>query len=307
MTACDLTFCEATEYSGFHQLNFNHIMKLQHFIAVLLGMVIPPFSWAQGPTPSPVVEVYSHTKGTPGVDLKWGVYEPATPGPWPAVIVIHAGAFKSGSRNDDEVVLCAHDLAEAGFIAFAISHRLAPPGQIEGQKASLDYGRYPEQYEDVAAAAHAARTDSRCNGWVGAVGGSSGGSHAAYVAATGIPGDTRFDAAVCLSANYDFPDFTGDVTGEVRHGVSNYVGTFNPRRLLKASPILVVDATIPPLFLMNSTDEFMPLPQLQDMTDRLTSLGVINFQTRTLDGTLHAFDYWSQIKDDAIAFLNANQ
>jgi acetyl esterase/lipase len=287
--------------------HFNElIMKLPYLIAVLLGMVVPPSLWAQGPTPSPVVEVYSRTKGDPGVLLKWGVYEPATPGPWPAVIVIHAGAFKSGSRNDDEVVLCAHDLAEAGFLALSISHRLAPPGQIEGQKENLDYGRWPEQYDDVAAAVHAARTDVRCNGWVGAVGGSSGASHAAYVAATGIPGDSRFDAAVCLSGDYDFTDFTGDVTGEVRHGVSNYVGTFNLRKLLKASPIFFVDATVPPLFLVNSTDEFMPLPQLQDMTERLTSLGVINFQTKTLDGSLHAFDYWSQIKEDAIAFLDDN-
>jgi acetyl esterase/lipase len=281
-------------------------MKLQCFVAVLLGIILPPFAWAQGPTPSPIVEVYSHTEGDPGVDLKWGVYQPATPGPWPAVIVIHAGAFKSGSRNDDEVVLCAHDLAEAGFLAFSISHRLAPPGQIEGQKASIDYGRWPEQYEDVAAAVHAARTDPRSNGWVGAVGGSSGASHAAYVAATGIPGDSRFDAAVCLSGDYDFSDFTGDVTGEVKHGVANYVGTFNLRRLLKASPIRAVDVTIPPLFLVNSTDEFMPLPQLQDMTARLTTLGVSNFQTKTLDGTLHAFDYWSLIKDEAIAFLADN-
>ena len=150
------------------------------------------------------------------------------------------------------------------------------------------------------------RSDPRCNGWVGAVGGSSGASHAAYVAATGIPGDTRFDAAVCLSGDYDFSDFTGDVSGDVKHGVANYVGTFNLRKLLKASPILVVNQTIPPLFLVNSTDEFMPLPQLQDMTDRLTSLGVINFQSKTLDGTLHAFDYWSMIKDDAIAFLTDN-
>ena len=278
-------------------------MKLQYLIAVLLGIVVPPFVWGQGPTPSPIVEVYSHTEGNPGVDLKWGVYEPAGAGPWPAVIVIHAGAFKSGSRNDDEVVQCAHDLAEAGFMALAISHRLAPPGQIEGQKASFDYGRWPEQYEDVAAAAHAARNDPRCNGWVGAVGGSSGASHAAYVAATGIPGDTRFDAAVCLSGDYDFPDFTGDVTGEVKHGVANYVGTFNLRKLLKASPIRAVDATVAPLFLMNSTAEFMPLPQLQDMTDRLTTLGVANFQSKILDGALHAFDYWSLVKDEAIAFL----
>ena len=186
----------------------------------------------------------------------------------------------------------------------AIALRLS--GQIEGQKENLDYGRYPEQYDDVAAAVHAARTDARCNGWVGAVGGSSGGSHAAYVAATGRPGDTRFDAAICLSANYDFSDFTGDVSGEVRHGVCNYVGTFNLRKLLKASPIFFVDATVPPLFLMNSTDEFMPLPQLEDMTERLTSLGVTNFQTKTLDGSLHAFDYWSEIKEDAITFLNDN-
>jgi len=277
-------------------------------VAVLLGTVFSSLAWAQepadGPTPSPIVEVYDRATGDPGVELKWSVYKPASGGPWPAVIVIHAGAFKTGSRNDDQVVLCANDLANAGFVAFAISYRLAPPGHIDGQLENNDDGRYPKQYQDVALAVRAARSDPRSNGWVGAVGGSSGASHAVYVAATGTAGDDRLDAAVCLSGDYEFSDFTGDTTGKVTKGVTNYVGTSNLRTLLQASPIFVLDETIPPLFLVNSTREFMPLPQLQDITDRLNSLKVTNFQTRTLTGSLHAFDYWSQVKEDAINFLN---
>lgn len=272
--------------------------------AFLLGALLPPLASAQGPTPSPDVELYAHARGDRAVELKWGVYEPATPGPWPAVIVIHAGAFKTGTRNDDGVVLCANDLAAAGYLAFSVSYRLAPPGHLPGQMESGDDGRYPEQYEDISSAIQAARSDSRCNGWVGAVGGSSGASHAAYQAFTGTPGADQPDAVVCLSGDFDFTNDSGDTTGRIEKAVTNYVGTTDMGELLQASPINYVMKTIPPMFLFNSTKEFMPLPQLQEMVDRLTTLGVKNFQSQILKGNLHAFDYWSQVKDQSIAFLN---
>ena len=152
-------------------------------------------------------------------------------------------SFFGGDPEDAGVTGCAQDLANAGFIAFAIDYRLAPPGSIPGQKSS---GRFPEQYDDVHLAVRAARNDARSNGQVGAVGGSSGGTHAAWVAATGTLGDDRLDVAVCLSGSYDFSDFSPDPNlDEFIATVTNYVGvpSTDTAALRAASPAWVLDAT----------------------------------------------------------------
>jgi acetyl esterase/lipase len=248
-------------------------------------------------------EVYAlASDGTP---LTWTVYAPSGAGPWPAVLVIHGGRFVGGDPEDAGVNGCAQDLANAGFIAFAIDHRLAPPGSIPGQTSS---GRFPEQYDDVHLAVQAARNDVRGNGQVGAVGGSSGATHAAWVAATGTPGDDRLDVAVCLSGSYDFSDFSPDPDLEEFIGiVTNYVGvpSTDTAALRAASPAWVLDATIAPLFLADAVGDTVPGAQLDDMVGQLNVHGVINYEARSIPGNLHSFGYWSRVKNDALDFLAA--
>jgi NAD(P)-dependent dehydrogenase (short-subunit alcohol dehydrogenase family) len=129
-----------------------------------------------------------------GTELQWVVYTPTGRGPWPAVLVIHGGGFKGGGPAS--CAIAALDLADAGYIAYAIEYRLAPNGLIAGQVSD---GRFPQQSDDVKMAVRAARADPRGNGQVGAVGGSAGGYHTAFVAATGAYGDDRIDVGVSLS------------------------------------------------------------------------------------------------------------
>ena len=200
---------------------------------------------------------------------------------------------------------CAQDLANAGFLAFAIDYRLAPPGSIPGQTSS---GRFPEQYDDVHLAVRAARNDARSNGQVGGVGGSSGGTHAAWTASTGTLGDDRLDVAVCLSGSYDFSDFSPDPNlDEFIATVTNYVGVLptDTVALRAASPAWVLDATVAPLFLVDSVGDTIPAAQLDDMVAQLSATGVANYEARSIPGDLHSFAYWSQVKSDALAFLAA--
>ncbi len=240
-----------------------------------------------------------------GTALHWVVYAPAGAGPWPAVLVIHGGGFKSGGPESGAVV--AADLAGAGFLAFAIEYRLAPPGSLPGQKST---GRFPQQTDDVKMAISAARADSRCNGQVGAVGGSAGAVHTAFTAATGSVGDDRLDVGVCLSGGYDLSDLSFDpAVGNVDYAYNaiNYVGVpaSDQAALRAASPSWLADASAAPLLLFNSVQDPMPVFQLVDMTSKLQSLGMTNYQSSILPGSGHAFDYWSVIKDQAIAFLAA--
>jgi acetyl esterase/lipase len=238
-----------------------------------------------------------------GTPLTWTVYTPPGRGPWPAVLVIHGGGFYGGDPNDFGVAGCAQDLAAAGYIAFAITYRLAPPGSIPGQRS---LGRFPDQYNDVHLAVLAARNDSRCNGQVGAVGGSAGGTHTAWVAATGQRSADRIDVGVCLSGAYDFSDFRpDDHLSYFMAVVTNYVGvpSTDTASLREASPAWVLNRSISPLSMFDTVGDLVPSVQLDDMVAKLNVAGVTNFQAETIPGTLHSFAYWPQVKDDAIAFL----
>ncbi len=276
-----------------------HLFQLCTFFACAL-LSFAPRPGEASPTTS---EVYA--QASDGTPLTWTVYAPSGNGPWPAVLVIHGGFFIAGSQDDFGVQTCAQDLANAGYIAFAIDYRLAPPGSIPGQTSS---GQSPEQYDDVHLAVQAARNDSRGNGQVGAVGGSSGGTHAAWVASTGTPGDDRLDVAVSLSGTYDFSDFSPDPDLEALIAiVTNYVGvpSTDTAALRAASPAWVVDSSVAPLFLVDSFGDTIPAAQLDDMVAQLNAIGVNNYEARSIPGSLHSFGYWSQVKNDALAFLAA--
>ncbi|MEO7723391.1 MAG: alpha/beta hydrolase, partial [Chthoniobacterales bacterium] len=175
--------------------------------SLVLSSVLPASAAPQEkprPTP-PTSEVYAIASDN--TQLTWTVYTPAGQGPWPAVLVIHGGLFFGGDANESGSVTCAQDLAAAGYVAYSINYRLAPPGSLPGQRS---LGRFPDQYDDVHLAVQAARDDSRSNGKVGAVGGSAGATHAVWVATTGTSGQDRLDAVVGMSGAYDFSDFSYD-------------------------------------------------------------------------------------------------
>ncbi len=275
-------------------------LRLSEIVTLCLALTVGVFSSAADTTP--VTEVYGTAED--GTVLHWVVYTPSTPGPWPAVLVIHGGGFDSGTPGSSTgSVTCAQDLASAGYIAFSIEYRLAPPGSLPGQTSD---GRFPDQEDDVQLAVRTARSDPRCNGQVGAVGGSAGGFHTAFVAATGTIGDDRIDVGVSLSGAYDISDFSPNPTLDYYTAtVTNYVGvpSTDTTALRAASPAWLADETISPLLMVNTLEDPMPYSQLGDMIMHLDALGVTRYQALTLVGGGHAFEYWSTIKDQALAFL----
>ena len=273
---------------------------LSVFTTLVLGLsvCVPPASAV-----TPVTEVYGTAED--GTVLHWIVYTPETPGPWPAVLVIHGGGFNDNSPDSaPDSVTCAKDLASAGYIAFSIEYRLAPPGALVGQTSD---GRFPQQSDDVKLAVRTARSDPRCNGQVGAVGGSAGGYHTAFVAATGTFGDDRIDVGVGLSGAYDLSDFSPTPTLDYFTAtVTNYVNNVPPTdtaALRAASPAWLADKTIAPLFLVNSVGDSMPYSQLADMITHLDALGVTNYNAVGLVGSTHAWNNWAPVKDRALAFI----
>jgi acetyl esterase/lipase len=72
-----------------------------------------------------------------GVPLYGDLYLPATPGPHPAMMLIHGGAWKVGSKTAYGFSWGPY-LAERGFVVFSIDYRLSKPNQPTWPQALLD-------------------------------------------------------------------------------------------------------------------------------------------------------------------------
>jgi acetyl esterase/lipase len=97
-------------------------------------------------------QAYNHDRGVTysspdGKALKAEVYSPKGAGPFPAVLVVHGGAWRMGNRF--QLAWVAESLAEAGYTAVAIDYRLAPTY------------KYPAQIEDCQAAVRWMRTSAK--------------------------------------------------------------------------------------------------------------------------------------------------
>ena len=275
---------------------------------------------------TPVLEQYGVGHGRAGdIPLLWEVFLPNDANTHPAVVVIHGGNFSTGDFNGHDTQ-ADQDLVCAGFCVFDIEYRLAPPGKIQGQ--GRDPGRCPEQTDDVATAIRAARNPAstsvafgRVNGKVGAVGGSTGASHAAYCAAAPTLGGDQLDAALLLSGAYDFhdPDSLAD-NRCVKFGkmVRNYVGCApgpacddDDGLLDLASPYQRFSSSSSPVFIVASNYDPTPPNQYTILVDEVAALGVpdcenlLITQTPGPNGcTGHSFALWTTVKDQAIAFFN---
>src|SRR5215831_14007678 len=116
-------------------------------------------------------------------------------------------------QSRQQVAGIASYLASKGFVALAIDYRTDMPNDYTQQRVPV-YAppATPNQPGDVKLAVTAARTgvipggNSVIYNWitgkVGAVGGSSGASHALWCAATGDPLTDKLDAAVLFSGAY---------------------------------------------------------------------------------------------------------
>ena len=190
-----------------------------------------------------------------GKKLRLNVFVPKGDGPFPAVLVVHGGAWRTGSRT--QLTMYAKSLARRGFSCFAINYRLAPehksPAQIEDCRDAV---RWIRQH----AAKH--KTDpSR----IGAIGYSAGGHLVSLLATTGLAKEddpkgvsTKIVAAVAGGAPTDFR-----ATRENSKALSYWLGGSRgekPEIYDAASPAAFVDKDDAPIFFYNgSTDLLVPV------------------------------------------------
>lgn len=237
-----------------------------------------PTAHATPTLPSGVIENY---KVVNGMSIRATVYNVEDGERHRVVIVIHGGGYRSGEME----TTVAQQLSQYGFMGVAIEYRLAPlheemnsPAHLpRGQNDINDDGYYPEQTDDVRDAIVHYRNDSRSNGQVVVIGGSAGGSHALYLAATGVPGYDMPDLAVILScgvSNLADPNLYAldciDGEGCPHDAVANYLHISDPapRSPIGSDLALAQDASpthwmhvgMCPFWVMCSSEDALGIP-----------------------------------------------
>ncbi|PWJ48639.1 Acetyl esterase/lipase [Quadrisphaera granulorum] len=269
---------------------------LAALMAMLIGGLlggcadVPPPSLTPPPsaTSSVVVEEDLPYRTVDGEKLLADVCRPReATGALPAMILVHGGGFSQGGKKD--VRSLCETLAKQGVVGVAISYRLLP-----------DHA-FPSQVEDVVAAMSwvadpaIARQHDIDPARIGLLG-SSAGAIIAESVGVGI-GSPPFRPAV-VAAFSGASDFTPGASGGVPSGgdaerlALAYLGCASVAACPTAeaaSPAKHVTAESSPMFLVNGSEELIPVGQPQAMSDALAASGVAQ-QLVVVPGNRHGLD-----------------
>jgi acetyl esterase/lipase len=258
-----------------------------------------------------------------GQKLKVDVYfpkdhEPGKTAARPAVLCIHGGAWRSGSRTDTAAFAFA--LAEKGYVAVTMSYRLFDPDKHPENI-------WPAQYDDAQRAVRWMRASAATLGIDGkriaAMGASAGGHLVALLGTTDTrPGcepaymeqSSRVNAVIDVFGPTDLTqDFShlklGAVT--VQSLVDDFIGTKKSaddirKAKVASSPSRFVDAkTVPFLILHGDKDAVVPVEQSRLM-DRILKKASIPCTYVELKGEGHglgALGSLERFQSETEAFL----
>ena|SRR5437660_704468 len=224
-----------------------------------------------------------------GRDLRCDVYAPQGRGARPAILLLHGGAWRAGSR--DMVAGFGRRLAESGFVAVASEYRLTPeapwPAQIDDVRAALSWIRANTESLSVDASTIA-------------VLGRSAGGHLALLAA-----GTERGIAAAIGI---FPPTTFYVDERTRGGVPARAlmgESANADDAGQASPLAHVGPGYPPTFLLHGTaDKVVPPSASMVMYEALVAAGV-PVELHMYAGQPHGFVASPEF-EDLCASENAN-
>jgi acetyl esterase/lipase len=258
-----------------------------------------------------------------GDELKLDIVRPAEgDGPFPAVFVIHGGAWRAGNKRD--VRKAMDELARRGYVTVSPQYRFCPkqtfPAQVHDVKAAVRWLK--EHAKDY-------KVDTE---HVGAVGFSAG-AHLAMMlgltqAADGLEGPTSQGGG---DGNGNGNGDAGPVPNTRIQAVVNYFGPTDlaasdipevskpllrdflggtpaekPKETAQASPITFVSKDDPPVLTFQGTkDPLVPHTQATKLADALTDAGVPG-RVELLVGAGHGWggDLLQHTVNEMIAFFD---
>ena len=228
------------------------------------------------------------------------IVRPKGPGPFPAILAIHGGGFRAGSRKG--YTKTCETLAQNGYVCATADYRLAPAAP------------FPAAVYDVKAAVRYLRAESKRLGIdpkkIGVMGGSAGGHLALFLGVTGhVPeferGPNREQSSdVAVVVDYFGPS---DLTKSYGRSVDAaevlplFLGgdVYHAREQhLRASPLnWVTPDAAPTLAIQGTKDRYVNYEQSVWIVDRLLACGV-EAELETIDGADHGFKGADAIRAD---------
>jgi len=241
-------------------------------------------------------------------EMHLDLFQPKGRGPFPAVILVHGGAWITGNHAMENPF--AMELARRGYVAATVEYRLSNeakyPAAIYDLKASIRWLR-----------ANAARFNTDPNR-IAAVGASAGGHLVALLGATN--GMTNFEGAGdnlgVSSAVQSVVDIDGPVTfidpGNIEKEIkgpydtnTRFIGgSFKekPDVWREASPITHVNSHSAPVLFINSSS-YRPFQQREEMRDKLNALGIMS-EIVVIPGTPHPFWLFHPWFDSTVQYVD---
>jgi acetyl esterase/lipase len=212
-----------------------------------------------------------------GIALKLDMYSPlGMTSPQPAIVYVHGGSWRGGSKEHSAGVQYFADLVQAGFIVVSVDYRLAPTFQ------------FPAMIEDVKCAIRFLRANAAAYNidpnHIGALGTSAGGHLAALLGLADesagwdvgqyLDQSSRVQAVVDMYGPADFtvPDFADEVSS-----VADVFGSDNPNDPIYrlASPVTYVSAGDPPFLIFHGNmDVIVPYSQSVNLYQTLQDFDV---------------------------------
>ncbi len=226
------------------------------------------------------------------------LYQPEGPGPFPAVVEVHGGAWTSGDRFGNVAIDAA--LAAAGVVVLALDFRMPPDGVYPDSVADVNFGiRWLK--------AHAGDFHSRAD-LVGGVATSSGGQtlllnalrpHDPRYAAIPLPESPATDARLCFVAvGWPIADPLARYRMAKAKGNEKLVGSHDAYWLTEdamteGNPQLILErgekAHLPPLLIVQGTNDDNVTPEMADKFARAYREAGGSVELHKFDGQPHSF------------------
>jgi len=227
--------------------------------------------------------------------LEADLYAPKGEGPFPGVLLIYGGGWKS-SDNRYQMTIIARKLAARGYVVMNVAYRGAPefiyPAPVEDLRLALRWFR-------AHAADYKLRTDR-----IATYGYSAGGHLAALIGLMDAPAELRVQAIVAGGAPSDLSLYPGgDLVPAFLGGRINEI----PEKFREASSITYVSAADPPVFIYHATkDTLVPPEHAIRFESALTAAGVPHEPIYWIEGRGHitGFIFDAGAEEAAIAFLD---
>jgi alpha-N-arabinofuranosidase len=241
-------------------------------------------------------------------EMHLDLFQPKGAGPFPAVILVHGGAWITGNHAMENPF--AMELARRGFVAATIEYRLSNeakyPAAIHDLKASIRWLR-----------ANASRFNIDPNR-IAAVGASAGGHLVALLGATnGMPnfegeGDNRavssaVQSVIDIDGTVTFID-PGNIEKEIKGPLdtnTRFIGASfkdRPEVWREASPITQVNPRSAPVLFINSSS-YRPFQQREEMRDKLKALGIVSDMV-VIPETPHPFWLFHPWFDSTVKYVD---